>query len=142
ESLTGGEFVAGNIGSVIYRTLDSSFHILNPVTQIPNFDILGSFWIDITDADGAMNAHINPFRDRLFVDDGSLENGAWNSGSGGLSNTRSGTAINGVDWNWAPREASFLSINSWGELAVVGMSVASQAGRSGDPHTPPNYVPI
>jgi hypothetical protein len=142
ESLTGGEFVAGNIGSVIYRTLDSSFHILNPVTQIPSFDILGSFWIDITDADGAMNAHINPFRDRVFVDDGSLQNGAWNGGSGGLSNTRSGTAINGVDWNWASRDGSLVSISSWGELAIVGQSVAAQAGRSGDPHPTSSYAPI
>lgn len=94
----------------------------------------GSFWIDITDADGAANARIHPFRDRLFVDDGAPNTGAWASGAGGLPNTRSGTAINGATWNWAPRDGSLVAISSWGGLSIVGQSVASRSGRSGDPH--------
>lgn len=102
----------------------------------------GSFWTDINDADGNANAGIQMFRDRLFVDDGVLESGSWNSGSGGLANSRSGTALNGVDWNWAPRDGSLISISSWGELAVVGMSVSSRANRSGDPHSSTGASPI
>jgi len=102
----------------------------------------GSFWTDITDADGTANARIHAFRDRVMVDDAALESGSWNGGTGGLANSRSGTAINSVNWNWAPREGSLNVINSWGELAVVGMSVLSSANRSGDPHSATGAAPI
>jgi hypothetical protein len=102
----------------------------------------GSFWTDVTNTDGTNNARIHQFRDRLFVDDGALNAGSWNAGSGSLSNSRSGTAINSVNWNWAPREASILGISSWGEMSIVGMSVSSSALRSGDPNPIANVSPI
>jgi hypothetical protein len=102
----------------------------------------GSFWTDITDADGTTNARIHQMRDRLMVDDGALQSGAWNAGAGGLANSRSGTAINSVNWNWGTREASIAAISSWGELAIVGQSVLSSANRSGDPHSATGAAPI
>jgi hypothetical protein len=102
----------------------------------------GSFWTDITDTDGTANARIHAFRDRVMVDDGALQSGSWNSGAGGLSSSRSGTAINSVNWNWATRDGSLNSISSWGELAIVGQSVLSSANRSGDPHSATGASPI
>ena len=102
----------------------------------------GSFWTDIIDVDGIANARIHAFRDRVMVDDAALQFGSWNGGAGGLANSRSGTAINSVNWNWATRDGSLNAISSWGGLAVVGMSALSSANRSGDPHSPTGSSPI
>lgn len=95
-------------------------------------NVLGSSWIDVNNIDGNSNAHITRIRDRLFVDDGVLGTGTFAPLN--ISNSRSGTAINSVQWNWGPRNASLVAINSWGQTGVTGMSVASRSGRSGDPY--------
>lgn len=145
SAFTGNEWIAGQRITVEYDGTQWEWSGILSITDLLSqfaitgnnnlYGAQGSFWTDIADADGAANARIHAFRDRVMVDDAVLQSGAWNSGNGGLANSRSGTAINSVDWNWATRDGSLNSISSWGELAIVGQSVVSSANRSGDPHT-------
>jgi hypothetical protein len=107
------------------------------VAGSPLYGALGSFYTTTNDADGNANARIHAFRDRVFVDDGVLCSGAAGANPNFcLSSSRSGTAINNIQWGWAANGSSLLAINSWGAYAITGYTVASNAGRSGNPYPP------
>jgi hypothetical protein len=102
----------------------------------PLYGALGSWWTNVTDADGTTNARLHLFRDRLFVDDGTLITGANDATLGAgviIANSRSGVEINNIHWDWVLNNSSVAAINSWGAIGVTGVAVGSMAGRSGIP---------
>jgi hypothetical protein len=107
------------------------------VAGSPLYGALGSFYTTTNDADGNANARIHAFRDRIFVDDGVLCSGVAGSNPNFCwSSTRSGTAINNIQWGWVGNGSSLLAVNSWGAFAITGYTVASNAARSGNPYPP------
>jgi hypothetical protein len=80
----------------------------------------GSWFTDV----GARYAFVSRIRDRLFIDAGALNSGAFNGGNSPLANTGVGAEINNIGWNWAATNASLYALNSQSTMAIVGQATA------------------